>query len=303
MVGSGILRNLKAKGYTNFVTTPHPEYDLINQQTVFDFFSREKPDYVINAAAKVGGIHANNTYRAQFIYENLMIQNNIIHASYVHKVKKLLFLGSSCIYPRDCTQPMKEKYLLTGSLESTNEPYAIAKIAGIKMCENYFNQYGSNFFSIMPTNSYGPNDNYNLDTSHVLPALIRKIHEAKVNNSKEIELWGTGKPLREFIYVDDIADAAIFVMDLDFDRLYNHGITHLNVGTGVEITISELAKLISKLVGFDGGINYDRNKPDGTPRKIMDISRLKEIGWEARISLEEGLQLSYNWFLENHAKN
>ena len=301
MVGSSILRNLKAKGYTNFVTTPHPEYDLINQQTVIDFFSREKPEYVINASAKVGGIHANNTYRAQFIYENLMIQNNIIHASYVHKVKKLLFLGSSCIYPRDCTQPMKEKYLLTGSLETTNEPYAVAKIAGIKMCENYFNQYGSNFFSIMPTNSYGPNDNYNLDTSHVLPALIRKFHEAKVNNSKEVVLWGTGKPLREFIYVDDIADATIFVMNLDYDGLYNQGISHLNVGTGVEITISELAKLVSKIIGFEGKINYDSNKPDGTPRKLMDISRLKEIGWEARITLEEGLQLSYNWFLENHS--
>ena len=297
MVGSAILRKLKAKGYTNFIFTPYPEYDLINQQTVSDFFERGKPDYVIDTAAKVGGINANNSYRAQFIYENLMIQSNLIHAAYLYNVKKFLFLGSSCIYPRDCPQPMKEEYLLSSKLEPTNEPYAIAKIAGIKMCENYFRQYGSKFFSIMPTNSYGPNDNYNLETSHVLPALIRKFHEAKENNSKEVVLWGTGEPLREFIYVDDIADAAIFVMNLDYNRLYSLGVTHLNVGSGVEISIAELAKMISRIVGYDGEIKYDRTMPDGTPRKLLDVSRLKDLGWEPNCSLREGLEKTYMWFL------
>lgn len=300
MVGSAIVRNLKSKGYKNFVFTPYPKYDLINQKTVKDFFQKEKPEYVIDAAAKVGGINANNTLRAQFIYENLMIQNNIIHQSYLNGVKKLLFLGSSCIYPKLAPQPLKEEYLLTGELEKTNEPYSIAKIAGIKMCENYFRQYGSQFFSIMPTNSYGPNDNYDLETSHVLPALIRKFNEAKVNNSKKVILWGTGKPLREFIYVDDIAEAIFFIMHIDFNKLYNLDCTHLNVGTGVELSINELAQLITKTVGYSGEINYDVTMPDGTPRKLLDVSRLKELGWKAKISLEEGLKLAYNWFLENY---
>ncbi|NQV18104.1 MAG: GDP-L-fucose synthase [Armatimonadetes bacterium] len=303
MVGSAIVRNLKSKGYKNFVFTPYPKYDLINQKTVKDFFRKEKPEYVIDAAAKVGGINANNTLRAQFIYENLMIQNNIVHQSYLNGVKKLLFLGSSCIYPKMASQPLKEEYLLKGELEQTNEPYSIAKIAGIKMCENYFRQYGSQFFSIMPTNSYGPNDNYDLETSHVLPALIRKFHEAKINNSKEVILWGTGKPLREFIYVDDIADAIFFIMHLDFNKLYNLGCTHLNVGTGVEISITKLAQLIAKTVGYSGEIKYDTTMPDGTPRKLLDVSRLKELGWNAKIHLKEGLRLAYNWFLENYGEN
>lgn len=293
MVGSAIVRNLSSKGYHNLVFTPHSKYDLTNQKTVADFFKKEKPEYVIDAAAKVGGINANNTLRAQFIYENLMIQNNIIHQSYLNGVKKLLFLGSSCIYPKMASQPLKEEYLLTGELEETNEPYAIAKIVGIKMCENYFRQYGSHFFSIMPTNAYGPNDNYDLETSHVLPALIRKFHEAKINNSKEVVLWGTGKPLREFIYVDDIADAAVFVMDLDFGELYESGISQLNVGSGKEISISDLAQLIGQIVGYRGQIKYDTTKPDGTSRKLMDITRLNNLGWKAKTPIEKGLKLVY----------
>jgi len=244
MVGSAILRNLESKGYSNFVFTPYPEYDLTDQKTVEQFFIAEKPDYVINAAAKVGGIMANTTYRAQFIYENLMIQNNIIHNAHAFGVKKLLFLGSSCIYPRDCPQPIKEEYLLTGLLESTNEPYAIAKIAGIKMCESYYRQYGAQFFSIMPTNAYGPNDNYDLETSHVFPALIRKLHEAKIKKQDRILIWGSGVALREFIHVDDIANAAVFVMNLNFGTIYSEGISHLNVGSGIETSIKDLAKLI-----------------------------------------------------------
>ena len=300
MVGSSILRNLESNGYHNLVFTPYPKYDLINQQTVADFFKKEKPEFVIDAAAKVGGIKANNTLRAQFIYENLMIQNNIIHHSYLNGVKKLLFLGSSCIYPKMAQQPLKEEFLLTGKLEKTNEPYAIAKIAGIKMCENYFRQYGSHFFSIMPTNAYGPNDNYNLETSHVLPALIKKFHEAKINNSNEVVLWGTGKPLREFIYVDDIADAIVFVMNLNFEKLYKSGISHLNVGSGTEISINNLAKMIAKTIGYNGKIKHDTTMPDGTPKKLMDISRLRELGWQAKTSLEKGLKLAYKSFLENN---
>ena len=300
MVGSSILRNLESNGYHNLVFTPYPKYDLINQQTVADFFKKEKPEFVIDAAAKVGGIKANNTLRAQFIYENLMIQNNIIHHSYLNGVKKLLFLGSSCIYPKMAQQPLKEEFLLTGKLEKTNEPYAIAKIAGIKMCENYFRQYGSHFFSIMPTNAYGPNDNYNLETSHVLPALIKKFHEAKINNSNEVVLWGTGKPLREFIYVDDIADAIVFVMNLNFEKLYKSGISHLNVGSGTEISINNLAKMIAKTIGYNGKIKHDTTMPDGTPKKLMDVSRLNNLGWKARIALEKGLKLAYNWFSENY---
>jgi GDP-L-fucose synthase len=300
MVGSAILRHLQTKGYSNFLFTPFPEYDLVNQQTAIDFFGREKPDYVIIAAAKVGGIHANNTYRAQFIYENLMIQNNLIHAAYLHNVKKLLFLGSSCIYPRDCPQPMKEEFLLTGPLEKTNEPYAIAKIAGIKMCENYFHQYGSQFFSIMPTNAYGPNDNYDLETSHVLPALIRKFHEAKVNGQGQVILWGTGKPFREFIHADDLARAVLFVMNLDYKKIYSDGISHLNVGSGIETSIKDLAVLIAEKLDYTGRIEYDTSRPDGTPRKIMDSSRFHDLGWKAEILLDDGIKLAYRSFLNEH---
>jgi len=387
MVGSAILRNLESKGYTNFVFTPYPEYDLTNQKTVQDFFRREKPEYVIDAAAKVGGIMANNTYRAQFIYENLMIQNNIIHNAHVFGVKKLLFLGSSCIYPRDCPQPIKEEYLLTGPLEETNEPYAIAKIAGIKMCENYYRQYGSNFISVMPTNLYGPNDNFDLETSHVLPAMIRKFHLAKclenkdwagirkdlekrpigqtngksseeeilktlskhgidiihkdtqnstdtdniqnsvkdlssvssVVNSKNsirdnscnswtdnnddscpswkvsLTLWGTGKPKREFLYVDDMADACIHIMEkVDAKNIYSTGISHINIGCGEDLTISELAQQVKDIVRFNGTIKFDLTKPDGTPRKLLDVDRLKQLGWKSNVLLITGIRQVYS---------
>ena len=301
MVGSAILRNLKSKGYTNFVFTPYPEYDLTNQKTVEDFFRKEKPEYVIDAAAKVGGILANNTYRAQFIYENLMIQNNIIHNAHVFGVKKLLFLGSSCIYPRDCPQPMKEEYLLTGPLEPTNEPYAIAKIAGIKLCENYYRQYGCNFFSVMPTNLYGPNDNFDLETSHVLPALIRKFHEAKINNQKEVIVWGSGKPRREFLYVDDLADAILFLLNkVNCNSIYDQNITHLNIGTGEDISISELTMLIGNLFKYNGNILFDKNQPDGVFQKLLDISRIKYIGWENKHTLDRGLLKTYHYFVESY---
>jgi len=380
MVGSAILRNLKSKGYSNFVFTPYPEYDLTNQKTVQDFFEKEKPEYVIDAAAKVGGIMANNTYRAQFIYENLMIQNNIIHNAHVFSVKKLLFLGSSCIYPKNCPQPMKEEYLLTGLLEETNEPYAIAKIAGIKMCENYYRQYGSNFISVMPTNLYGPNDNFDLETSHVLPAIIRKMHLAKClenndwtgirkdlekhpigqtngkssedeilktlskhgidiihqdtpnsterkNNSVKdltsvpsvvksnssirddscnswtdnndnscpswkvsLKLWGTGKPKREFLYVEDMADACVYLLEnLDAKELYLGGLTHINIGSGTDQSIKDLAIIIRDVVGFAGEVKFDVTKPDGTLRKLLDVSKLKYFGWENKIDLKTGL--------------
>ena len=300
MVGSAILCNLESKGYTNFVFTTWPEYDLTNQKTVQDFFEKEKPDYVIDAAAKVGGILANDTYRAQFIYENLMIQNNIIHAAYVHKVKKLLFLGSSCIYPKNCHQPMKEEYLLTGLLEPTNEPYAIAKIAGIKMCENYYRQYGCNFISVMPTNLFGPNDNFNLQTSHVLPALIRRIHEAKINNSGVVKIWGTGKPKREFLYVDDMADACVYLLkNLEANELYSMGLTHINIGIGKDITIEGLAETISNIVGYNGHIEYDTSKPDGMPQKLLDVSRLHSLGWGSQIALEKRIKETYNWYIKH----
>jgi len=363
MVGSAILRNLESKGYTNFVFTPYPEYDLTSQKTVEDFFRREKPEFVIDAAAKVGGILANNTYRAQFIYENLMIQNNIIHNAHVFGVKKLLFLGSSCIYPRDCPQPIKEEYLLTGPLEETNEPYAIAKIAGIKMCENYFRQYGSNFISVMPTNLYGPNDNFDLETSHVLPALIRKFHLAKCleNNDWEtirrdfnkrpikgidgtasedqltkvlkdfgiyideskltddmlptanrqlpaessplptvVTLWGTGKPKREFLYVDDMADACVHIMEkVDAENIYSTGIAHINIGCGEDLTISELAQNIKNVVGFKGTVDFDSTRPDGTPRKHLDIKLLKKTGWNMQVQLSDGIKNTYKLYLEN----
>lgn len=367
MVGSAITRKLKDIGYSNLVFTPYPEYDLTDQKTVSGFFEKEKPEYVFLAAAKVGGIMSNNTFRAQFIYENLMIQNNIIHQSYLHGVKKLLFLGSSCIYPKDCPQPIKEEYLLTGPLEYTNEPYAIAKIAGIKMCESYNIQYGTNFISVMPTNLYGPNDNYNLVTSHVLPALIRKIHLGKClenndwdairkdlkkypieginENSNEneilqilikygikretrnaihntehpapstqhrvtITLWGSGKPYREFLYVDDAADACVFVMkNVEFKDLISHAAepsalsplpsayfknTHINIGTGMDLEIIELARLIQQIVNFKGLILWDETKPDGTYRKLLDVAKINQIGWKESINLLDGINFVYN---------
>ena len=299
MVGSAILRNLQGKGYHNFVLRDLNELDLIRQSDVEAFFAAEKPEYVIDAAAKVGGIVANNTYRAQFIYENLMIQNNILHSSYRYGVKKLLFLGSSCIYPKLAPQPLKEEYLLTGELEPTNEPYAIAKIAGIKMCENYYRQYGCNFISVMPTNLYGPNDNFDLQNSHVLPALIRKFHEAKLNNAPFVELWGTGSPLREFMHVDDMAAACMHLLEtLDAKTLYEDlGQTHVNIGTGIEISIANLAAMVAEIVGFKGEIRYDSSKPDGTPRKLMDVSLLHKCGFTDSIGLKEGIQQVYKWYL------
>ena len=365
MVGSAITRNLNAQGYTNLVFTPFPPFDLTNQQIVADFFEKEKPEYVFLAAAKVGGILSNNTYRAQFLYENLMIQNNLIHQSYLKGVKKLLFLGSSCIYPKNCPQPIKEEYLLGGELEFTNEPYAIAKIAGIKMCESYNIQYGTNFISVMPTNLYGPNDNYNLETSHVMPAMIRKMHLGKCleNNDWEairkdlkkypvegisdtateleiieklakfgiqyskntllpaprsplhvsITLWGTGNPYREFLYVEDLADACVFLMqNIDFKNLmaFSPGLyalhstpyadlknTHINIGTGRDQTINELAQMIKSIVGFNGQLNWDNSKPDGTPRKLLDVSKINKLGWRGKIGLEEGIGMVYNKYL------
>jgi GDP-L-fucose synthase len=301
MVGSAIHRNLKSKGYTNFVFTPYPDYDLTDQSTVREFFLLEKPDYVIDAAAKVGGILANNSYRAQFIYENLMIQNNLIHNAYLNKVKKFLFLGSSCIYPRDCAQPMKEEYLLSGALEPTNEPYAIAKIAGIKMCENYYRQYGCNYISLMPTNLYGPRDNFDLKTSHVIPALIRKFHEAKQLKAPNVQIWGSGKPKREFLFVEDMADACVFIMEnVEADDIYSKGITHLNIGSGTDITINELAEAIKSVTRYEGYIIYDKQKPDGVERKLLEISRLTEIGWKCSTDLVTGLAIAYEWY-ENHS--
>jgi len=290
MVGSAILRNLRLKGFTNFVLKTSDELDLRDQGQVAIFFKTEKPDYVFLAAAKVGGIQANNTFRADFLYENLMIQNNVIHSAYENKVTKLLFLGSSCIYPKLAPQPLKEEYLLSGFLEDTNEPYAVAKIAGIKLCENYRRQYNCNFISVMPTNLYGPNDNYNLNNSHVLPALIRKFHEAKQNNAPSVEMWGTGSPLREFLHADDMADACVFLM-----QTYN-GSQHVNIGTGTDLSIKDLALLIKKIVGYNGHITHDYGKPDGTPRKLMDVSFLHSLGWKHTIDLEEGIKLVYEDF-------
>ena len=287
MVGSAIVRKLQQEGFDRIITRTSSELNLTNQAAVEAFFTKEKPRYVFLAAAKVGGILANNTYRAQFLYENLMIQNNVIHQSYVHGVEKLLFLGSSCIYPKLAPQPLKEEYLLSGLLEPTNEPYAIAKIAGIKMCEAYRSQYGCNFISAMPTNLYGPNDNYDLNNSHVLPALIRKFHTAKETGAGEVELWGTGKPMREFLHVNDLADACFFLMQ------HYHGEQFVNVGTGEDISIYDLALLVKKVVGYEGGIKLDPGKPDGTPRKLMDVSFLHRLGWKHRIHLEEGIRAVY----------
>lgn len=284
MVGSAIARNLKQKGYHNLVSRSSQELDLRDQPAVASFFATEKPDYVFLAAAKVGGIMANNTYRADFLYENLMIESNVIHHSYLNKVKKLLFLGSSCIYPKLAHQPLKEESLLSGFLEETNEPYAIAKIAGIKLCESYRRQYGCDFISAMPTNLYGPNDNYDLKNSHVIPALIRKMHEGKMSGSKAVEVWGTGTPLREFLHVDDLADACVFLMD-------NYsGQSFVNIGVGHDMSIKDLALLIKDIVGFEGEIVFDTTKPDGTPRKLMDVSKLTGMGWKAKIDLRTGLQ-------------
>ena len=296
MVGSALMRNLQGKGFRNLLVRPLEALDLLDQAAVFRFMASERPEYVIIAAAKVGGILANDTFRGQFIYENLQIQANLIHAAHQQGVKKLLFLGSSCIYPKLAPQPIREEYLLTGLLESTNEPYAIAKIAGIKMCEAYRAQYGCNFFSVMPTNLYGPNDNFDLQTSHVLPALIRRFHEAKTGNQPHVTIWGTGSPRREFLHVDDLADACVFLMNkYDRDEI-------LNIGVGEDLTIRELAELIKTVIGYAGGIQFDKSKPDGTPRKLLDVSRLRATGWRPRIGLEEGIRRTYAWFLENKVK-
>jgi GDP-L-fucose synthase len=287
MVGSAILRKLKQEGFENLVVRSSKELDLRQQQAVDEFFAMEKPDFVFLAAAKVGGILANNTYRAEFIYDNIMIESNVIHASYLNGVKKLMFLGSSCIYPKLAPQPLKEEYLLTGLLEETNEPYAIAKIAGIKMCDAYRSQYGCNFISAMPTNLYGPNDNYDLQKSHVLPALIRKIHEAKLNNSPSFTIWGTGKPKREFLHTDDLAEACLFLM-----QHYNEA-GLVNIGVGEDIEIKELAMMIKDIIGYKGNIEHDLTKPDGTPRKLMDVSKINTLGWKARIDLQTGIETVY----------
>ncbi|MGZ3810374.1 MAG: GDP-L-fucose synthase [Mucilaginibacter sp.] len=295
MVGSAIYRKLEKEGYTNIITRLSAELDLRKQDDVADFFEQEKPDYVFLAAAKVGGIVANNTYRAEFLYDNLQIQNNIIHSSYKVGVKKLMFLGSSCIYPKLAPQPLKEEYLLTGLLEPTNEPYAIAKIAGIKMCDAYRAQYGCNFISVMPTNLYGYNDNYHPQNSHVLPALIRRFHEAKVQNLPDVTIWGTGSPKREFLFADDLAEACFYLMQ-NYDE---EGL--VNIGTGEDISIKDLATLVKAIVGFEGTIKFDASKPDGTPRKLMDVSKLHSKGWKHKIELSDGIKLAYQDFLSHQA--
>jgi len=299
MVGSAITNELKNRGYKNLLFNNYPGLDLIRQEEVEKFFETEKPEVVIVAAAKVGGILANNTYRAEFIYDNLMIEANLIHNAYKYGVEKLIFLGSSCIYPKLAPQPLKEEYLLSDYLEFTNEPYAIAKIAGIKLCENYYRQYGSNFYSVMPTNMYGPNDNFDLNTSHVLPAFIRKVHEAKEKNQSEVVIWGSGKPLREFLFVEDLSDAILFLLEnVEAKDLYENGISHLNIGTGKDISIIELAKLISEIVGYKGNITHDFEKPDGTPRKLLDVSRINSLGWNYKTELREGIERTYRWYLD-----
>lgn len=292
MVGSALVRRLQAGGYTNIITRSRQELDLLSQAAVQQFLADEQPDYIFIAAAKVGGIHANNTYRADFIYQNLMIEANLIHGAHSAGVQRLMFLGSSCIYPRDCPQPIKEEYLLTGALECTNEPYAIAKIAGIKLCEAYNTQYGRQYVSVMPTNLYGPNDNYDLETSHVLPALLRKAHEAKLRGDEELVVWGTGTPRREFLYVDDLADACVFLMEQRFEG------SLLNIGTGQDVTIRELAETIMDVVGFEGRIVFDASKPDGTMQKVLDVSRLNTQGWNTLTLLRQGITLTYSAFLK-----
>jgi len=300
LVGSSVIRGLQARGFDNIITRSHKELDLTNQNLVQSFFSEECIDYVILAAAKVGGIFANNTYPAEFIYQNIMIEANVIHASYLNNVKKLLFLGSTCIYPKEVKQPMQESALLSNYLESTNEPYAIAKIAGIKICESYNRQYGTDFRSVMPTNLYGVNDNFHSENSHVIPALIKKFHEAKINNLNEVIIWGTGEAMREFLYVDDMADACLFILGLD-SKLYqentNQMLSHINVGSGKEITIKNLAEIIKKVVNFKGNLNFDTNMPDGSIRKLVDSSRLTKLGWKYTTDLEIGLTKTYDWYL------
>lgn len=302
MVGSAIVRNLKALGDVEFVTATHSELDLINQSAVLDFFAKHKIDEVYLAAAKVGGIYANDTYPAEFIYQNLMVQSNVIHAAHLSEVQKLMFLGSSCIYPREVTQPMREDALMTGVLEPTNEPYAIAKIAGIKLCESYNRQYGRDYRSVMPTNLYGPHDNFHPENSHVIPALMRRFHEAVGRDEQVVTIWGSGAPMREFLHVDDMAAACVHVMNLDEASYLQHTqprLSHINVGTGVDCTIRELAETIAKVTGFAGQLVFDASKPDGTARKLMDVSRLETLGWKYGISLEDGLRNTYEWFLEH----
>lgn len=302
LVGSAIIRKLKSNGYENLIIKTHSELDLTDQLNVSLFFEKEKPDYVVLAAAKVGGIEANNTYRADFIFQNLQIQNNVIHQSYLHGIKKLLFLGSSCIYPKNSTQPLSEESLLTGPLEFTNEPYAIAKIAGMKMCESYNLQYGTNFISLMPTNLYGQNDNFDLKTSHVIPALIKKIHDAKKQNLMKVEIWGSGNPIRDFLYSDDFADSAVFVLEsVNFeDLLVNKKKiinTHINIGTGIGVSIKELALIIKKVVDYKGEFIFNTSKPDGTMLKVIDVKKINLLGWKYKVNLEDGIDLLYNWYL------
>ncbi len=302
LVGSAIHRQLKFAGFSNIITRTRGELDLTNQLAVRQFFSLETIDYVIVSAAKVGGIHANNTYPAEFIYQNLMIEANIIHEAYRAGIKRLLFLGSSCIYPKQAPQPMTEETILTGPLESTNEPYAIAKIAGIKLCESYNRQYGTHYRSVMPTNLYGPNDNFDLENSHVIPALIHKFHKAKLDNQPSVEIWGTGQAKREFLYVDDMADASIFIMGLDDETYAAHTkpmLSHINIGTGEDITIQSLAKMIQQIIGFQGKIHFNLDHPDGSPRKLLDVSLLKSMGWFQKTTLREGVAATYQWLLEN----
>nr|WP_274600251.1 GDP-L-fucose synthase [Thiocystis violacea] len=305
MVGSAIVRALEAAGHANLLTRTHAELDLTDQLAVDAFFAEQRPTQVYLAAAKVGGIHANDTYPAEFLYQNLLIEANIIHGAWRHGVERLLFLGSSCIYPRLASQPMAEDALLTGLLEPTNEPYAIAKIAGIKLCESYNRQYGADFRSVMPTNLYGPGDNFDLANSHVLPALIRKFHQAKLEGTPTVTVWGSGTPRREFLHVDDMASACVHVMNLDAETWrarVDPRCSHLNVGTGVDVTIAELARLVAELVGFDGEIVFDPSKPDGTPRKLLDVARLRELGWAARIDLADGVRQAYQWFLAHQGQ-
>jgi len=304
LVGSALVRRLKAGGYVNLLTPEMNELDLTDANAVGAFFVREKPEYVFLAAAKVGGIHANNTYPAEFIYQNLTIQNNVIHQAYIHGVKRLLFLGSSCIYPKHAPQPMREDCLLTGLLEPTNEPYAIAKIAGIKMCESYNRQYGTSFVAVMPTNLYGSGDNFHPENSHVLPALIKRFHEAKASGTAEVVVWGSGTPMREFLFVDDMADGSVFVMNLEQDKLAKHLLNYpkpcfVNLGTGVDVTIRELAETIKEVVAYRGQLSFDHTKPDGAPRKLQDVSRMKTLGWMARVPLRDGVEQTYDWFIRN----
>ena len=299
LVGSAIVRQLEGRGFANLLMRTHKELDLTNQAQVQSFFQQEKPDYVILAAAKVGGIHANNTYPADFIYQNMMIEANVINSAYENKVKRLLFLGSTCIYPKAVEQPMREDALLTNTLEPTNEPYALAKIAGIKLCESYNRQHGMDFRSVMPTNLYGINDNFHPENSHVIPALMRRFHEAKVNNDSEVVVWGTGKAMREFLYVDDMAEASLFVLELD-EKIYQANtksmLSHINVGTGKDVTIKKMAETMKQVVGYEGNLTFDTTKPDGSPRKLIDVSRLSNMGWKYGIDLEEGLKKIYKWY-------